>query len=57
MDALFNILDERAEDFEKDVFDALVYILGILGDTRFKSFTTVLDTYIENFFASTQAHR
>ncbi|XP_022099388.1 dedicator of cytokinesis protein 3-like isoform X2 [Acanthaster planci] len=57
LDALFNILDERAEDFEKDVFDALVYILGILGDTRFKSFTTVLDTYIENFFASTQAHR
>ncbi|XP_038069209.1 dedicator of cytokinesis protein 3-like [Patiria miniata] len=56
LDALFNILDERAADFERDVFDALVYILGILGDTRFKSFTTVLDTYIENFFASTQAH-
>ncbi|XP_071804886.1 dedicator of cytokinesis protein 3-like isoform X1 [Asterias amurensis] len=56
LDALFNILDEKAHHYEKDVFDALVYILGILGDTRFKSFTTVLDTYIDKFFSSTQAH-
>ncbi|XP_072025453.1 dedicator of cytokinesis protein 3-like [Amphiura filiformis] len=57
LDALFSILDLKMEEHGRGAFDALVYIITVLGDTRFKSFTKVMDAYIDNDFSSTFAHK
>ncbi|XP_041458048.1 dedicator of cytokinesis protein 3-like isoform X4 [Lytechinus variegatus] len=57
LDALFSILDERSDEYGRQIFECLVHIISVLGEQRFKSFTTVLDTYIENHFVSTLAHQ
>jgi len=49
-DALFSILDsDKNKDSALDslVFQALVFILGIITDKRFTTFRPVLDVYIE----------
>ncbi|XP_011679069.1 dedicator of cytokinesis protein 4 isoform X5 [Strongylocentrotus purpuratus] len=57
LDALFSILDERSDEYGRQIFECLVHIISVLGEQRFKSFTTVLDTYIDNHFVSTLAHQ
>ncbi|XP_070558084.1 dedicator of cytokinesis protein 3-like isoform X2 [Ptychodera flava] len=57
IDTLFNILDEDTEAYGKPVFQALVYVIGILSDRRYQNLQTDLDTYIEKHFAGTLAHK
>ncbi|XP_077981762.1 dedicator of cytokinesis protein 3-like isoform X1 [Glandiceps talaboti] len=57
IDTLFNILDEDTEAYGKPVFQALVFVIGILSDRRYQNLRTDLDTYIEKHFAGTLAHK
>ncbi|XP_071960816.1 dedicator of cytokinesis protein 3-like isoform X2 [Antedon mediterranea] len=57
LDTLFSILDDNPEKYADLVFKGLIYIIGVLRDSRFKSFTTVLDTYIERHFSGALAHK
>ncbi|KAJ8798527.1 hypothetical protein J1605_016672, partial [Eschrichtius robustus] len=58
LDALFNIMmemsDEEAYDFL--VFDALVFIISLIGDIKFQHFNPVLETYIYKHFSATLAY-
>ncbi|XP_033116427.1 dedicator of cytokinesis protein 3-like [Anneissia japonica] len=57
LDTLFSILDESPEKYAELVFKGLIYIIGMLRDSRYKSFTTVLDTYVDRHFSGALAHR
>ncbi|KJE88818.1 hypothetical protein CAOG_00399 [Capsaspora owczarzaki ATCC 30864] len=55
-DALFAILDKSPEKYGPLVFDALVFIIGILADKKYSNFHSVLDVYIQNHFSAAMAH-
>ncbi|XP_069467585.1 dedicator of cytokinesis protein 1 isoform X2 [Ambystoma mexicanum] len=58
LDALFNIMMENSEceTFDTLVFDALVFIIGLIADRKFQHFNPVLETYIKKHFSATLAY-
>ncbi|KAJ7403376.1 hypothetical protein BTVI_77545 [Pitangus sulphuratus] len=58
LDALFNIMMEMSENETYDflVFDALVFIISLIGDIKFQHFNAVLETYIYKHFSATLAY-
>ncbi|KAG8518214.1 Dedicator of cytokinesis protein 5 [Galemys pyrenaicus] len=58
LDALFNIMMEMSDNETYDflVFDALVFIISLIGDIKFQHFNTVLETYIYKHFSATLAY-
>ncbi|XP_021095427.1 dedicator of cytokinesis protein 2 isoform X2 [Heterocephalus glaber] len=59
LDALFNIMMEHSQSNEYDilVFDALIYIVGLIADRKFQHFNTVLEAYIQQHFSATLAYK
>uniref|UniRef100_H0WLI3 Dedicator of cytokinesis 2 n=1 Tax=Otolemur garnettii TaxID=30611 RepID=H0WLI3_OTOGA len=59
LDALFNIMMEHSQSNEYDilVFDALIYIIGLIADRKFQHFNTVLEAYIQQHFSATLAYK
>ncbi|MBN3277632.1 DOCK2 protein, partial [Polyodon spathula] len=59
LDALFNIMMEYSQTDEYDilVFDALIYIVGLIADRKFQHFNTVLEAYIKQHFSATLAYK
>uniref|UniRef100_A0A669QTB3 Dedicator of cytokinesis 5 n=1 Tax=Phasianus colchicus TaxID=9054 RepID=A0A669QTB3_PHACC len=59
LDALFNIMMEMSENETYDflVFDALVFIISLIGDIKFQHFNPVLETYIYKHFSATLAYK
>uniref|UniRef100_A0A8C3LSV9 Dedicator of cytokinesis 5 n=1 Tax=Chrysolophus pictus TaxID=9089 RepID=A0A8C3LSV9_CHRPC len=59
LDALFNIMMEMSENETYDflVFDALVFIISLIGDIKFQHFNPVLETYIYKHFSATLAYQ
>ncbi|XP_037536633.1 dedicator of cytokinesis protein 5 [Nematolebias whitei] len=58
LDALFNVMMETSEKDTYDtlVFDALVFIINLIGDIKFQHFNPVLETYINKHFSATLAY-
>ncbi|XP_053496673.1 dedicator of cytokinesis protein 1 isoform X1 [Ictalurus furcatus] len=58
LDALFNIMMENSDSdtFDTLVFDALVFIIGLIADRKFQHFNPVLETYIWKHFSATLAY-
>eukprot|EP00064_Thunnus_orientalis_P009322 superscaffoldBa00001176_g9345 len=58
LDALFNIMMETSEEdtYDSLVFDALVFIITLIGDIKFQHFNPVLETYINKHFSATLAY-
>ncbi|XP_021116951.1 dedicator of cytokinesis protein 5 isoform X2 [Heterocephalus glaber] len=58
LDALFNIMMEMSDSEMYDflVFDALVFIISLIGDIKFQHFNPVLETYIYKHFSATLAY-
>ncbi|XP_073911286.1 dedicator of cytokinesis protein 5 isoform X1 [Castor canadensis] len=58
LDALFNIMMEMSDNETYDflVFDALVFIISLIGDLKFQHFHPVLETYIYKHFSATLAY-
>ncbi|XP_049341626.1 dedicator of cytokinesis protein 5 [Astyanax mexicanus] len=58
LDALFNIMMETSEKdtYDSFVFNALVFIISLIGDIKFQHFNPVLETYINKHFSATLAH-
>ncbi|XP_076849032.1 dedicator of cytokinesis protein 5 isoform X2 [Brachyhypopomus gauderio] len=58
LDALFNIMMETSEKDTYDtlVFNALVFIISLIGDVKFQHFNPVLETYINKHFSATLAY-
>uniref|UniRef100_A0A670YV74 Dedicator of cytokinesis 2 n=1 Tax=Pseudonaja textilis TaxID=8673 RepID=A0A670YV74_PSETE len=52
LDALFNIMMEHSYSDAYDilVFDALIYVIGLIADRKFQHFNTVLEAYIQQHF-------
>uniref|UniRef100_H3BDM0 Dedicator of cytokinesis 2 n=1 Tax=Latimeria chalumnae TaxID=7897 RepID=H3BDM0_LATCH len=59
LDALFNIMMEHSDTDKYDilVFDALIYIIGLIADRKFQHFNTVLEAYIKQHFSATLAYK
>ncbi|XP_043925470.1 dedicator of cytokinesis protein 2 [Protopterus annectens] len=59
LDALFNIMMEYSDTDRYDilVFDALIYIIGLIADRKFQHFNTVLEAYIKLHFSATLAYK
>ncbi|NP_001103482.1 dedicator of cytokinesis protein 5 [Danio rerio] len=59
LDALFNIMMETSEEETYDtlVFNALVFIISLIGDIKFQHFNPVLETYINKHFSATLAYQ
>ncbi|KAL8211802.1 UNVERIFIED_CONTAM: Dedicator of cytokinesis protein 2 [Gekko kuhli] len=59
LDALFNIMMEHSHSDSYDilVFDALIYIIGLIADRKFQHFNTVLEAYIQQHFSATLAYK
>ncbi|KAF2986058.1 hypothetical protein EK904_002216, partial [Melospiza melodia maxima] len=59
LDALFNIMMEHSHSNKYDilVFDALIYIIGLIADRKFQHFNTVLEAYIQQHFSATLAYK
>ncbi|XP_043392159.1 dedicator of cytokinesis protein 5 isoform X2 [Chelonia mydas] len=58
LDALFNIMMEMSDNETYDflVFNALVFIISLIGDIKFQHFNPVLETYIYKHFSTTLAY-
>uniref|UniRef100_A0A670JRT7 Dedicator of cytokinesis 5 n=1 Tax=Podarcis muralis TaxID=64176 RepID=A0A670JRT7_PODMU len=58
LDALFSIMMEMSDNETYDflVFDALVFIISLIGDIKFQHFNPVLETYIYKHFSATLAY-
>nr|XP_034994667.1 dedicator of cytokinesis protein 5 isoform X3 [Zootoca vivipara] len=58
LDALFSIMMEMSDNEAYDflVFDALVFIISLIGDIKFQHFNPVLETYIYKHFSATLAY-
>ncbi|NXN79491.1 DOCK2 protein, partial [Bombycilla garrulus] len=59
LDALFSIMMEHSETdvYDTLVFDALVFIVGLVADRKFQHFNTVLEAYIRQHFSATLAYK
>uniref|UniRef100_A0AAR2JXQ2 Dedicator of cytokinesis 5 n=1 Tax=Pygocentrus nattereri TaxID=42514 RepID=A0AAR2JXQ2_PYGNA len=58
LDALFNIMMDTSEEdtYDSLVFNALVFIISLIGDIKFQHFNPVLETYINQHFSATLAY-
>ncbi|KAL6458640.1 hypothetical protein MHYP_G00321120 [Metynnis hypsauchen] len=58
LDALFNIMMDTSEEdtYDSLVFNALVFIISLIGDIKFQHFNPVLETYINKHFSATLAY-
>uniref|UniRef100_A0A4W5RJK9 Dedicator of cytokinesis 5 n=1 Tax=Hucho hucho TaxID=62062 RepID=A0A4W5RJK9_9TELE len=58
LDALFSIMMETSEEETYDtlLFNALVFIITLIGDIKFQHFNPVLETYINKHFSATLAY-
>ncbi|KAM6132363.1 LOW QUALITY PROTEIN: dedicator of cytokinesis protein 2-like [Pterocles gutturalis] len=54
LDALFSIMMENSDTnvYDTLVFDALVFIVGLVADRKFQHFNTVLEAYIRQHFST-----
>ncbi|NWS42419.1 DOCK2 protein, partial [Probosciger aterrimus] len=59
LDALFSIMMEHSDMdvYDTLVFDALVFIVGLVADRKFQHFNTVLEAYIRQHFSATLAYK
>uniref|UniRef100_A0A8C0C0D4 C2 DOCK-type domain-containing protein n=1 Tax=Buteo japonicus TaxID=224669 RepID=A0A8C0C0D4_9AVES len=59
LDALFSIMMENSDTdvYDTLVFDALVFIVGLVADKKFQHFNTVLEAYICQHFSATLAYK
>uniref|UniRef100_A0A4W3JZL4 Dedicator of cytokinesis 2 n=1 Tax=Callorhinchus milii TaxID=7868 RepID=A0A4W3JZL4_CALMI len=59
LDALFNIMMDHSHTDKYDilVFDALIYIIGLIADRKFQHFNAVLEAYIKQHFSATLAYK
>lgn len=51
---MMEMSDNETYDFL--VFDALVFIISLIGDIKFQHFNPVLETYINKHFSATLAY-
>ena len=56
LDVLLDIAT-NTDQYDQLVFDALVYVIKLTGETRFKAFRRVLDDYLDNVMNSTLAYQ
>lgn len=57
LDSLFNILMEKnSTEFNYLVFEALIFIIGLISDRKYQHFRPVLDVYIQENFSATLAY-
>uniref|UniRef100_A0A8C5CBA8 Dedicator of cytokinesis 5 n=1 Tax=Gadus morhua TaxID=8049 RepID=A0A8C5CBA8_GADMO len=58
LDALFSIMMDTSEKetYDMPVFNALVFIISLIGDIKFQHFNPVLETYINKHFSATLAY-
>ncbi|XP_063050218.1 dedicator of cytokinesis protein 5, partial [Engraulis encrasicolus] len=58
LDALFSIMMETSdkEQYDTLLFNALVFIISLIGDIKFQHFNPVLETYINKHFSATLAY-
>lgn len=54
--ALFDIMEEMAEAVGDLVFEALVFIIGLLAVEKYENFRPVLDTYCDKLFHAATVH-
>ena len=59
LDALFNILMQNSDsdEFDRSVFDCLVFIICLVTDRKYEHFKPVLDVYIKDNFSATLAYK
>uniref|UniRef100_A0A8C6ZVD2 DOCKER domain-containing protein n=1 Tax=Nothoprocta perdicaria TaxID=30464 RepID=A0A8C6ZVD2_NOTPE len=59
LDALFSIMMENADTdiYDALIFDALVFIVGLVADRKFQHFNAVLEAYIRQHFSATLAYK
>ncbi|XP_067884811.1 dedicator of cytokinesis protein 2-like isoform X2 [Heterodontus francisci] len=59
LDALFSIMMEFSDNntYDKLVFDALVFLIGLIADRKFQHFNAVLEAYIRQHFSATLAYK
>ncbi|NXW07370.1 DOCK2 protein, partial [Fregetta grallaria] len=59
LDALFSIMMEHSDTdvYDTLVFDALVFIVGLVADRKFQHFNAVLEAYIRQHFSATLAYK
>uniref|UniRef100_A0A8C2T4L4 Dedicator of cytokinesis protein 2-like n=1 Tax=Coturnix japonica TaxID=93934 RepID=A0A8C2T4L4_COTJA len=59
LDALFSIMMENADTdvYDTLIFDALVFIVGLVADRKFQHFNAVLEAYIRQHFSATLAYK
>uniref|UniRef100_A0A8C4V3W1 Dedicator of cytokinesis 2 n=1 Tax=Falco tinnunculus TaxID=100819 RepID=A0A8C4V3W1_FALTI len=59
LDALFSIMMEHSDTdvYDTLVFDALVFIVGLVADRKFQHFNAVLEAYICQHFSATLAYK
>ncbi|XP_067937845.1 dedicator of cytokinesis protein 1-like [Watersipora subatra] len=58
LDALFAILMQNSESgtYDNMVFDALIFVIGLIGDRKYLQFQSVLELYIKENFHATLAY-
>ncbi|CAL8347289.1 unnamed protein product [Lota lota] len=58
LDAVFSIMMDTSEKetYDMPVFNALVFIISLIGDIKFQHFNPVLETYINKHFSATLAY-
>uniref|UniRef100_A0A674K3S0 C2 DOCK-type domain-containing protein n=1 Tax=Terrapene triunguis TaxID=2587831 RepID=A0A674K3S0_9SAUR len=59
LDALFSIMMENSatDVYDTLIFDALVFIVGLIADRKFHHFNAVLEAYIQQHFSATLAYK
>ncbi|CAM5142296.1 unnamed protein product [Natator depressus] len=59
LDALFSIMMENSatDVYDTLIFDALVFIVGLIADRKFQHFNAVLEAYIQQHFSATLAYK
>ncbi|EMP29834.1 Dedicator of cytokinesis protein 2 [Chelonia mydas] len=59
LDALFSIMMENSatDVYDTLIFDALVFIVGLIADKKFQHFNAVLEAYIQQHFSATLAYK
>ncbi|XP_068508533.1 dedicator of cytokinesis protein 3 isoform X14 [Syngnathus scovelli] len=57
LDTLFAILDDDAHKYGPLVFQSLVFVINLLGDSKYFHFRAVMDTYIHKHFAGALAYK
>ncbi|XP_042199746.1 dedicator of cytokinesis protein 2 [Callorhinchus milii] len=59
LDAMFSIMMEFSDidTYDKLVFDALIFVIGLIADRKFQHFNAVLEAYIKQHFSATLAYK